>query len=699
MRTPPLLLAATLVFWGWQSGFLVVGALMAVALEGSRLVKARWEFSDDDFRRLWTFCSVLLLAAVVYAFTSNEGPAHFSRLLHHPNPSNQSGAGNASARTATALFRWLPMIFFPFIAAQVYSSREEIPLRSISWIMRRRWKRAEQQGRPLLPSRGVNTTFAYFAVCLFAASTHPGETSLYFWGLGALLGWALWPQRSRRFGMVAWPALFVLAMTLGYTAQRDIGRLQNYLTNLDPEWLTHFVRRGADPAQSRTALGRVGSMKLSGRIVIRLQPRSGPAPVYLREASYRTFRSPAIWSTGGYRESFESLLPETNGTTWLLLPAKTNTARVQIACYLELVSRESRQPMGLLPVPAGSDCLENLPAFTLRKNSAGALLAEGPGLVTFDASYGPGTTIDSVPNTNEDLTIPPTEQAALDQVIDEMGIQPTNTAGALWAIQEFFQSRFSYRTWQDPLELAGTNGTPLSRFLLHKRSGHCEYFATATVLLLRTLHIPARYAVGYVVHETSGKGYVVRQRDGHAWCLVWDDHTKTWQDFDTTPPSWIAEESKRASAFQWLSDAWSWIGFQVSQFRWAQGHFRRYLWLLLLPTLIVLLYRIVFRRKRGRKYRALTGTQTPALWPGLDSEFYLVEEKLAKRGLVRRPDEPLSGWLERATRQATLASLKGRLVELLRLHYRCRFDPQGPSPEDREQLKRGTRAALDILGK
>jgi transglutaminase-like putative cysteine protease len=50
-----------------------------------------------------------------------------------------------------------------------------------------------------------------------------------------------------------------------------------------------------------------------------------------------------------------------------------------------------------------------------------------------------------------------------------------------------------------------TNETPLARFLLRTRSGHCEYFATATVLLLRQLGIPARYAVGYAVHEASGR--------------------------------------------------------------------------------------------------------------------------------------------------------------------------------------------------
>jgi len=47
MKTPPLLLGAALVFWGWQTGFLLVGLLLGAALEGARAIKARWEF----FRR------------------------------------------------------------------------------------------------------------------------------------------------------------------------------------------------------------------------------------------------------------------------------------------------------------------------------------------------------------------------------------------------------------------------------------------------------------------------------------------------------------------------------------------------------------------------------------------------------------------------------------------------------------------------
>ncbi len=40
MKTPPFLLGATLVFWGWQTGFLVPGLVMGVALEGTRFTSA-----------------------------------------------------------------------------------------------------------------------------------------------------------------------------------------------------------------------------------------------------------------------------------------------------------------------------------------------------------------------------------------------------------------------------------------------------------------------------------------------------------------------------------------------------------------------------------------------------------------------------------------------------------------------------------
>jgi predicted RNA-binding Zn ribbon-like protein len=77
-------------------------------------------------------------------------------------------------------------------------------------------------------------------------------------------------------------------------------------------------------------------------------------------------------------------------------------------------------------------------------------------------------------------------------------------------------------------------------------------------------------------------------------------------------------------------------------------------------------------------------------WPGLDSEFYQVERRLAEGGATRHPGEPLSAWLVRASADPALAEVRDRLRELLRLHYRYRFDPEGLAPDDREALRRET---------
>ena len=275
--------------------------------------------------------------------------------------------------------------------------------------------------------------------------------------------------------------------------------------------------------------------------------------------------------------------------------------------------------------------------------------------------------------------------------------QAAGRGEVLSAVRQYFRDPLSeYRIWQEPAKYRKSNDTPLGRFLLKTHSGHCEYFATATVLLLRELHIQARYAVGYAVEEVSRGGYVIRQRDAHAWCLAWNDRTQAWEDFDTTPASWIEAESMRASPWQAFQDAWSWIQFEFAKFRWGKSLFRLLLPFLLVPVLGLLLYRILFRRGRRRARRSHIETDAPAMWPGRDSEFYLVERRLADGGVtVRQPNETLSHWLRRAAVDPVLNGLNGALDSLLQLHYRYRFDPHGMAPGDREELKRGAEGAGD----
>jgi hypothetical protein len=202
--------------------------------------------------------------------------------------------------------------------------------------------------------------------------------------------------------------------------------------------------------------------------------------------------------------------------------------------------------------------------------------------------------------------------------------------------------------------------------------------------------IPARYAVGYYVHEPSADGYVVRQRDAHAWCLVW--HSNYWETLDTTPSEWVAEGEQQASPFECLSDCQAWLQYQVLKFfDYSHNNIRDYIFWGLIPALAFLLYRIF---RGSRRHKNAREQEEPTDWPGLDSEFYLLEQKLLHQGLLRGTDEPLSAWLQRAMQHSQLAELKPSLDNILQLHYRYRFDPRGLTPSERQILRREVQACL-----
>jgi hypothetical protein len=718
MKTPPFLLGATLLFWGWQTGLPVQGAIMAAVLEGSRLTKIRWDLSDDDFKRIWKFCALVFLGAAVYAFADNGGPEGFGRFFREANLNAERDAGSASARTAAALIRWLPMVFVLFVSGQVFSTRMEIPLHTISLFSQWRRKHAKALGRVLPPTRGVDVTYPYFAICLFAASVHPNKNDTFFWGLCVLLTWALWWNRPRRFGPIIWATAIAIAIAFGYSGARGIGLIQRYVEGINVQWLAEWLGRSqTDASRNRTQIGQIGRIKTSTRIVIRLQPKSGEPPTYLREASYRIYHSP-IWSAGRYRNHSNPVhTSPTNEYVWPLLPGeKVNASRIGILCFLTGRSKEDGYPESPLPLPSGTTRLESLAAYSVRQNSVGAVVAEGPGLVQFDAVYGPGQTIDGLPETNPaivldetnanpypwpdwetngavDLRVPTNEIPALESVVSELGLKNQSRQQALRTIGQFFATNFTYRMWQDADLSPERSATPLSRFLLETRAGHCEYFATATVLLLREIGIPARYAVGYSVHEATWNGYIVRQRDAHAWALVWNDRKKIWENFDTTPGSWLEAESKNGSSL-WLADVSWWLRLQFSKFRWGQTHLRQYILIGLVPVLILLFLQII-RQRRGR---GKDGAEARVVkWPGLDSEFYEIERRLEEHDIARRPNETPGDWLERVSAMPSLAELRDPLRVILRLHYRYRFDPRGLSDSDRLELRHQTQACLDKL--
>jgi hypothetical protein len=698
MKTPPLLLFAALVFWGWESGLLLAGIITGVMLEAALLFQRRWDLEDNDFNRIWGFCVLVIVAAAAYIFTTNDEGGGLAGMIHGASVHNVSAA---STLTTTTVLRWLPLAFLPLMVAQTYNLRPSVPLTAVSLVMRWRQRRGHQD----LVTRYLDVSYPYFMTCVFSAGVHPNQASqTYFWGGSLLILWALWVQRSRRFGVGTYAGVLTVVLALGFLGQFGINQAERLVQQFDAQWVAHLFHTRTDALQSATSIGQLGNLKLSPRIIIRLEPaKVGTAPLYLREASYRNYHPQnQTWYAGGSRKDFQEVYHDSlNETAWTLIPGKTNAFAANIACYLDGWSTELTAPEGLLPLPTGSWHLKNLPALTLKVNPAGAVLAAGPGLMIFDAYFGPGKTLDAPPDTSTnqfDLLVPTNEIPALEKVTAEMKVTgSTADPEKLQAVARFFFGKFSYTTWQGPDKLA-TNSSPLTRFLLNSRSGHCEYFATATVLLLRELKIPARYAVGYAVHEPSGSGYVVRERDAHAWCLWWNSQTKTWEDFDTTPASWIAIEGRHSAVTDWLSDAGSWVGFQIAKFRWRQTQLRQYILWMLIPVMVVLLYYIIFRRKaKARAAKIIIVTEPAVVWPGHDSAFYRLEKALAKYDLPRPDAESLSHWLERLLLEPALARLQSRLLELLQLHYRYRFDPRGLNDAEKLELEQKVASVLQAL--
>ena len=93
------------------------------------------------------------------------------------------------------------------------------------------------------------------------------------------------------------------------------------------------------------------------------------------------------------------------------------------------------------------------------------------------------------------------------------------------------------------------NHPPIEDFLFYQKKGYCEHFATAMVLILRSLGIPSRLATGFFPEEWNpyGNYYTVRQSDAHAWVEVYFPHSG-WITFDPTPPAPIRSMETSFSA-------------------------------------------------------------------------------------------------------------------------------------------------------
>jgi transglutaminase-like putative cysteine protease len=340
---------------------------------------------------------------------------------------------------------------------------------------------------------------------------------------------------------------------------------------------------------------------------------------------------------------------------------------------------------GILALPSGTSRIEDLRVGEVQRNRLGTVkVQDGPALVTYRAFFSPGAA-PAAPPDERDLRVPGSESPVISRIAMDLGLASQPPQQILRTLSSYFEERFRYTLVQRERNSAFA---PLEDFLLRSRSGHCEYFATATVLLLRQAGVPARYATGYMVQEFSRleNRYIVRARHAHAWALAYVEGS--WHSFDTTPSAWMALEEENSSWHRGLSDLWSWVAFHAS--RWwnaVRGSLRGYLGWLAVPLGALLVWRwygsSLFPRLRRRRRDSLVVRS----WPGQDSEFYTLEKRLAELGLGRHPWEPLGRWAERVEGAKIQPASAEPLRVIISLHNRYRFDPNGIGPTERERLK------------
>lgn len=101
------------------------------------------------------------------------------------------------------------------------------------------------------------------------------------------------------------------------------------------------------------------------------------------------------------------------------------------------------------------------------------------------------------------------------------------------AIEHHLRTGYGYTLQLPDREVAN----PLAYFLFTRKKGHCEYFASAMAVMLRSIGIPARLATGFQsgIYNPVSDVWLVRASDAHSWVEAWmPGHG--WATFDPTPP-------------------------------------------------------------------------------------------------------------------------------------------------------------------
>jgi hypothetical protein len=341
-----------------------------------------------------------------------------------------------------------------------------------------------------------------------------------------------------------------------------------------------------------------------------------------------------------------------------------------------------------LPHPLGSHRFENIEAKNAFINNLGTIKVDkasytSQGFLRYKVYY---SGYYDAPVSKVDSFLSDNDKAAVAGFINLYGLTSYSHSMSqreiILRLKSIFQSDYRYSLKTKPMQLEG--------FLNRKKSGHCEYFATATVLILRNLGIPCRYITGFSVKERYKELYIVRQRHAHAWAMA--NFNGKWIDIDTTPGT--GDDSEDASIIEPITDFFQGIYFDFLLWR-ADGGVERNKSIIYGILVIALIYLLIktkslsllrLQYKKTIKDDNIVSTINP-------SPFIELQKKISVDIFPRQDCESLMEWVGRIKETGRLNDRIEELKTIITLHYRYRF--YSNSDEIFEELDRRVKGWLE----
>jgi transglutaminase-like putative cysteine protease len=122
------------------------------------------------------------------------------------------------------------------------------------------------------------------------------------------------------------------------------------------------------------------------------------------------------------------------------------------------------------------------------------------------------------------------------QLHRQPGLRDADAATLATAVLRHIRSGgYTYTLEPGPYNGGASGSDAIDEFWLDRKLGFCEHFASAFVVVMRALDVPARIVTGYqgADPEPQDGWWIVRQRHAHAWAEIWQAGTG-WVRIDPT---------------------------------------------------------------------------------------------------------------------------------------------------------------------